>query len=140
MDAVRRRTGFDALFSCMSACLHRFQWRSQRVRSPSLHEPGRAGPEGHGLRWTALSAAGSAAAGSASGSAGSARGLARALAANGRGSWSPGSATSGAARTWPLYWRDRHLRFRLCDELELSPDVGDLLRGIDRDPITIFWG
>ena len=26
------------------------------------------------------------------------------------------------------------------DELELSPDIGDLLREIDRDPIAIFWG
>jgi hypothetical protein len=26
------------------------------------------------------------------------------------------------------------------DELEPSPDIGDLLREIDRDPIAIFWG
>jgi hypothetical protein len=45
-----------------------------------------------------------------------------------------------AARTWPLYGRDRHLRFHLSDELEPSPDVGGLLREIDRGPIAIFWG
>jgi Protein of unknown function (DUF3024) len=39
-----------------------------------------------------------------------------------------------------LYWRDRHVRFHLDDQLEPSPDVGDLLRGIDRDLIAIFWG
>jgi hypothetical protein len=33
-----------------------------------------------------------------------------------------------------LYWRDRHLRFHRYDQLEPSPDIGDLLREIDRDP------
>jgi hypothetical protein len=37
-------------------------------------------------------------------------------------------------------WRDRHLRFHFYDQLEPPPDIGDLLREIDRDPITIFWG
>jgi len=32
------------------------------------------------------------------------------------------------------------LRSRLSEELEPSPDIGGLLREIDRDPITIFWG
>jgi Protein of unknown function (DUF3024) len=45
-----------------------------------------------------------------------------------------------AIMTWPLYWRDRHLRFHLYDELEPSPDIGGLLREIDCDPIAIFWG
>ena len=26
------------------------------------------------------------------------------------------------------------------DQLEPSPDIGDLLRLIDRDPTAIFWG
>ena len=26
------------------------------------------------------------------------------------------------------------------DQLEPSPDIGDLLRAIDRDPTAIFWG
>ena len=54
----------------MSACLRRFQWRSQRANLPTLHEPGRPDREGMGRagpRWTVLSAAGSASAGSASG-------------------------------------------------------------------------
>ena len=45
-----------------------------------------------------------------------------------------------ATRTWALYWRDRNLRFHIYDQLEPSPDIGDLLREIDRDPIAIFWG
>lgn len=45
-----------------------------------------------------------------------------------------------ATRTWTLYWRDRNLRFHLYDQLEPSPDIGDLLEEIDRDPIAIFWG
>jgi hypothetical protein len=34
-------------------------------------------------------------------------------------------------------WRDRHLRFHSCNQLGPSPDIGDLLRGIDRGPIVI---
>jgi Protein of unknown function (DUF3024) len=45
-----------------------------------------------------------------------------------------------ASRTWALYWRDRNLRFHLYDRIEPSPDIGDLLREIDRDPTAIFWG
>ena len=45
-----------------------------------------------------------------------------------------------ATRTWMLYWRDRHLRFHLYDQLEPSPHIDDLLDKIDRDPIAIFWG
>ena len=41
---------------------------------------------------------------------------------------------------WTLYWRDRNLRFHRYDQLEPSPDIGNLLREIDRDPIAIFWG
>lgn len=37
-----------------------------------------------------------------------------------------------------LYWRDRHLRFHLYDQLEPPPDSGGLLREIDRDLIAIF--
>ncbi|MGH3282795.1 MAG: DUF3024 domain-containing protein [Trebonia sp.] len=44
------------------------------------------------------------------------------------------------SKTWMLYWRDRNLRFHLYDQLEPSPDIGDLLEEIDRDPIAIFWG
>jgi hypothetical protein len=45
-----------------------------------------------------------------------------------------------ATRTWTLYWRDRNLRFHLYDQLEPSPDIGDLLHEIDRHPTAIFWG
>jgi hypothetical protein len=47
-----------------------------------------------------------------------------------------GSATPGATRTWVPYWRDRHLRFHLYDQLKSSPDIGDLLRP-DRDLLGI---
>lgn len=67
------------------------------------------------------------------------RPVARALAANGRGSRSP-APLHPATRIWPLYWRDRYLRFYLSDKLELSPGIGGLLREIDGDPIAIFWG
>ena len=40
----------------------------------------------------------------------------------------------------PGHWRDRNLRFHLYDQLEPSPDIGDLLDEIDRDPTAIFWG
>jgi hypothetical protein len=39
-----------------------------------------------------------------------------------------------------LYWRDRNLRFHRYDQLEPSPDTGNLRREIDRGPIAIFWG
>jgi hypothetical protein len=31
------------------------------------------------------------------------------------------------------------LGFHFYDQLEPSPDIGDMLREIDRDPIAIFW-
>jgi hypothetical protein len=34
-------------------------------------------------------------------------------------------------------WRDRHLRFRFEDQLQPLPDIGDLLREADRDPIAV---
>ena len=45
-----------------------------------------------------------------------------------------------ATKMWTLYWRDRNLRFHRYNQLEPSPDIGHLLREIDRDPIAIFWG
>ena len=45
-----------------------------------------------------------------------------------------------ATQMWTLYWRDRNLRFHRYDQLEPSPNIGNLLREIDRDPIAIFWG
>lgn len=41
--------GIDMLTSaCMSACLQRFQWRSQRADPRGLHEPGRSSRKGMG--------------------------------------------------------------------------------------------
>jgi Protein of unknown function (DUF3024) len=45
-----------------------------------------------------------------------------------------------ATKMWTLYWRDRNLRFHRYDQLEPSPDISDLLREIEHDPIAIFWG
>jgi len=45
-----------------------------------------------------------------------------------------------AAKRWSLYWRDRNLRFHRYDQVPPSPQVGDLLGEIDRDPFAIFWG
>jgi hypothetical protein len=47
----------------------------------------------------------------------------------------PGPAAGHSWRTW----RDRHQRFHFCDQLEPLPDIGDLLRDIDPDPLAIFW-
>jgi hypothetical protein len=41
---------------------------------------------------------------------------------------------------WSLFWRDRHLRFHAYDRLAPSVHVDDLLREVDADPTTIFWG
>ena len=46
----------EVLISGMSACLQRFQWRSQRADLRSLHEPGQPDRKGMGC-WTGLSAA-----------------------------------------------------------------------------------
>jgi hypothetical protein len=45
-----------------------------------------------------------------------------------------------AARTWSLYWADRNRRWHPYDDLDSTPQVDDLLKEIDEDPITLFWG
>jgi hypothetical protein len=45
-----------------------------------------------------------------------------------------------ATGRWSLYWRDRHLRFHLYDQVAPSPHIDDLLREISSDPTAIFWG
>ena len=45
-----------------------------------------------------------------------------------------------AARTWSLYWADRNRRWHHYDDLDSTPQLEDLLREIDEDPITLFWG
>jgi hypothetical protein len=63
----------------MSACLQRSKRRSQRVNLSNLRERDRPRPEGHGPRWTVLSAAGSSAGRLGEGSASSACGPERPL-------------------------------------------------------------
>jgi hypothetical protein len=40
---------------------------------------------------------------------------------------------------WTLYWRDRNLEFHRYDRVAPTPDVGDLIEEVDRDPTCIFW-
>jgi hypothetical protein len=44
------------------------------------------------------------------------------------------------SKSWTLFWRDRHLRFHLYEQIKPSDSVEDLLAEIDRDPTFIFWG
>jgi hypothetical protein len=41
---------------------------------------------------------------------------------------------------WTLHWADRNSRWHRYDDLEPTPDVGDLITEIDRDPTCIFFG
>jgi hypothetical protein len=43
-------------------------------------------------------------------------------------------------REWTLYWPDRNSRFHLYDRAQPTTDVDILLREIDLDPTSIFWG
>ena len=43
-------------------------------------------------------------------------------------------------RHWSLYWRDRNLRFHVCELIPPGPNLEDLLAEVDRDPTGIFWG
>jgi hypothetical protein len=87
----------DHLHISQSACLQRFQRRSQRANLPGLHEPGRPDRKGHGPRWTVLSAAGSVPAGSANGLAGSVSGTGKTARRCGS-SWPPRSPPGLLAR------------------------------------------
>ena len=44
-----------------------------------------------------------------------------------------------ATRTWALDGPGHHLRFHRYGQVRPSPGVGDMLRGIDRDPVAIMW-
>jgi hypothetical protein len=58
----------------------------------------------------------------------------------------PGHPRQGHGRLTARLCRDRvddvgrHLRFHFHDQLEAPPDIGGLLREIDRDPIAVVWG
>ena len=41
---------------------------------------------------------------------------------------------------WSLYWRDRHEKFHLYDQVPPTPTIQTLLDEISADPISIFWG
>lgn len=41
---------------------------------------------------------------------------------------------------WTLYLADRNGRWHVYDEIESSPDLVELLREVDADPISIFFG
>jgi hypothetical protein len=45
-----------------------------------------------------------------------------------------------AAGTWTLYWADRNRRWHRSDDLDPTPQLDDLLKEIDEDPLSIFWG
>jgi hypothetical protein len=45
-----------------------------------------------------------------------------------------------AAGTWLLFWADRNRRWHRYDHLDPTPQLDDLLKEIDRDPLSMFWG
>jgi hypothetical protein len=45
-----------------------------------------------------------------------------------------------AARTWTLYWPDRHSKFHRYKDLDPTSRVERLLAEVDADPTCIFWG
>jgi hypothetical protein len=45
-----------------------------------------------------------------------------------------------AAGTWTLYWADRNRRWHRYDQLDPTPQLDDLLKEIDEDPSSMFWG
>ena len=47
---------------------------------------------------------------------------------------------TAATTSWTLLWRNRNQRFHAYEPLPPSPNVGDLLAELDRDPTGIFWG
>jgi hypothetical protein len=43
-------------------------------------------------------------------------------------------------KMWSLYWSDRNGRWHPYDDVDPSPDIGDLLDELDADPTGIFFG
>jgi len=41
---------------------------------------------------------------------------------------------------WDLYWRDRHLKWRLYDWLAPKRTFKPLVNEVERDPTHLFWG
>jgi hypothetical protein len=47
---------------------------------------------------------------------------------------------SKSHRSWTLFWSDQNSEFHVYDLIKPTSDVEALLREIDRDPVSIFWG
>jgi DUF3024 family protein len=45
-----------------------------------------------------------------------------------------------AAGIWTMYWADRNRRWHRYDDLDPTPQLDDLLKEIDEDPLSMFWG
>ena len=45
-----------------------------------------------------------------------------------------------AAGIWTLYWADRNRRWHRYNYLDPTPQLDDLLKEIDEDPLCMFWG
>ncbi len=41
---------------------------------------------------------------------------------------------------WKLYWSNQHQKFFCYDRLSPKNEIKDLLKEIDEDPTSIFWG
>ena len=42
--------------------------------------------------------------------------------------------------SWTLYWRDQNLRWHAYEPFEDRRDFLELLREVETDPTSIFWG
>ena len=45
-----------------------------------------------------------------------------------------------SAGTWTLYWADRNRRWHRYDHLDPTLQLDELLKEIDQDPLSLFWG
>jgi hypothetical protein len=45
-----------------------------------------------------------------------------------------------AAGSWTLYWADRNRRWHRYGHLDPTPQLDDLLKEINQDPLSMFWG
>ena len=45
-----------------------------------------------------------------------------------------------SAGTWTLYWADRNRRWHRYDHLAPTLQLDELLKEIDQDPLSLFWG
>jgi Protein of unknown function (DUF3024) len=45
-----------------------------------------------------------------------------------------------AAGIWTMYWADRNRRWHRYNYLDPTPQLDNLLKEIDEDPLSMFWG